>query len=76
MNNRRTMLSLDKLVYNYITGEESKSNLEISDLFDNYEDIEIAMQIWEEVDCEDYNIVDIEEEVAYLRKNRDYTIVE
>lgn len=70
------MLNLNKLVYDYITGEGCKSNLEISEIFDNYEDIEIAMQIWEEVDCEEYNIVDIEEEVAYIRKNRDYTIVE
>ena len=43
------MLNLNKLVYDYITGEGCKSNLEISELFDNYEDIEIAMQIWEEV---------------------------
>jgi len=49
---------------------------DIYELFENYEDIEIAYELWENTQSGELNLVDIETEIRYLRKNQMLHIIE
>lgn len=70
------MTHIEEKINNYLTHENEYSIEDIAELFANSSDIEIAMDIYDNVDCEEYNIDDVERLVFYMRKNRKYTIVE
>lgn len=69
-------MSIEHIVYKYISKDGEYDQQDISEIFENNEDIEIALEIFENEDCEKYSISDIEREIAYMRKNRLYSIVE
>lgn len=68
-------MSIQEVVKKYITNDGNNDNEEISEIFDNNEDIEIALEIWENFCEPDENLVDVEREVAYQRKHRNLDIV-
>lgn len=70
------MTHIEEKINNYLTHENEYSIEDIAELFANNSDIEIAMDIYDNVDCEEYNIDDVERLVFYMRKNRKYTVVE
>ena len=70
------MTRIEEKINNYLTHENEYSIEDIAELFANSSDIEIAMDIYDNVDCEKYNIDDVERLVFYMRKNRKYTVVE
>jgi hypothetical protein len=55
---------------------EERYDSNIQDLFENYEDVEIAYELWENTRCSTLNLVDIEQEIRYLRKNRKLHFIE
>lgn len=69
-------MSIQETVIKYITNDGNNDNEEISEIFDNNEDIEIALEIWENFCGPDENLVDVEREVAYQRKYRRFDVVE
>lgn len=68
-------MSIKDLVKKYITNDGANDDEEISEIFYNNEDIEIALDIWEKYCEPDENLVDVEREVAYQRKYRRVDIV-
>lgn len=69
-------MSIQEVVKKYITNDGNNDNEDISEIFDNNEDIEIALEIWENFCEPDENLVDVEREVAYQRKHRRFDVVE
>lgn len=67
---------MEEQIHNYLTDNDERSIEDIAEIFDNNSDIEIAMDIYDNIDCGRYDINYIEKEVAYLRKTRAFTIVE
>lgn len=63
-------MSLENIVYNWITNEGELSEDEVSYIFEEKEDVEIALEIWEEMRYPDFTMDDIENEVKYFRKHR------
>jgi hypothetical protein len=70
------MTYIEEKINNYLTNENEYSIEDIAELFANNSDIEIAMDIYDNVDCEKYNIDDVEQLVFYMRKTRKYTVAE
>jgi hypothetical protein len=70
------MTHIEEKINNYLTNENEYSIEDIAELFANSSDIEIAMDIYDNIDCEKYNIYDVERLVSYMRKNRIYDVVE
>lgn len=69
-------MSIEKLVYKYISKDGEYDQQDISEIFENNEDIEIALEMFHDADCERYSIPELEREIAYMRKTRTYIIVE
>lgn len=70
------MSYMEEQIHNYLTNDNERSIEEIAEIFANNSDIEIAMDVYDNVDCDQYNIDIIERTVAYMRKTRAFTIVE
>lgn len=70
------MSTIEEAIHNFLTNDDEMSVDDVAELFANSSDIEIAMDIYYNMNDTEYNIVDIEKEVAYLRKTRKYTIDE
>lgn len=70
------MPDIESLVSNYLTDNGERSIDDIAEILANNEDIEIAMEIYYELECENCSIVELEREVAYMRKNRIYDVAE
>lgn len=66
-------MSIKEIVKQYL---EDMDDYDISETFENLEDVEIALEIWENHCSADENLVDIENEVAYQRKHRRFSVIE
>lgn len=66
-------MSIQEIVEDYF---ENFDDYELSEMFENLEDVEISLEIWENHCAVEQNLVDIEREVAYQRKHRRFNVVE
>lgn len=63
-------MMLENIVYNWLTNEGELFSDQVSSILEEKEDVEIALDIWEELRYPDYTLDEIENEVSYFRKTR------
>jgi hypothetical protein len=63
-------MNLEDIVYKWLTQDNELTENDITDILEEKEDIVIALEIWEDLNYDEYTIDHIEQEVSHFRKTR------
>lgn len=64
------MTKIEKLITNFISKNKKLSYYDVSDILEDYEDVELAVEMYELPQFNDYSLQQITEEVEMFRKTR------
>lgn len=61
---------LENIVYNWLTRDGEQTPDDVTAILEENDDIEIALEIWEEMRYPTFTLDDVENEISYFRKKR------